>query len=47
MSLFVTSHYKNSPNDLQMLSDAPAHGLFVLCGPLDNQAGIPDLLCAI
>jgi len=30
-----------------MLSDAPAHALFVLCGPLDNQSGIPDLLCAI
>lgn len=23
MSLFVASHYKNSPNDLQLLSDAP------------------------
>jgi N-acetyltransferase 10 len=47
MSLFVASHYKNSPNDLQLLSDAPAHGLFVLCGPLDKQKGIPDLLCAV
>ena len=25
MSLYVSSHYKNSPNDLQLLSDAPAH----------------------
>lgn len=25
MSLFISSHYKNSPNDLQLLSDAPAH----------------------
>lgn len=25
MSIFVASHYKNTPNDLQMLSDAPAH----------------------
>lgn len=24
MALYVASHYKNSPNDLQMLSDAPA-----------------------
>ncbi|GBG32874.1 RNA cytidine acetyltransferase [Hondaea fermentalgiana] len=32
-SLFVASHYKNSPNDLQLLSDAPAHRLFVLLGP--------------
>ena len=27
MSLFVASHYKNSPNDLQLLSDAP--GMFI------------------
>jgi N-acetyltransferase 10 len=25
MTIFVSSHYKNTPNDLQMLSDAPAH----------------------
>ena len=25
MGIFVSSHYKNTPNDLQMLSDAPAH----------------------
>jgi N-acetyltransferase 10 len=25
MSIFVSSHYKNSPNDLLLLSDAPAH----------------------
>lgn len=30
MALFVESHYKNSPNDLQLLSDAPAHQLYVL-----------------
>lgn len=29
-----------------MLSDAPAHALFVLCGPLDS-SGLPDILCAI
>jgi N-acetyltransferase 10 len=45
MSLFVSSHYKNSPNDLQLLSDAPGHGLFVLIGPLDRQKSkIPDIL---
>ncbi|VDM39591.1 unnamed protein product, partial [Toxocara canis] len=33
MSIYVAAHYKNSPNDLQMLSDAPAHHLFVLMGP--------------
>jgi len=30
MSIFVTSHYKNSPDDLQLLADAPAHKLFCL-----------------
>jgi N-acetyltransferase 10 len=45
MSLFVSSHYKNSPNDLQLLSDAPGHALFVLLGPLDRQKSkIPDIL---
>lgn len=33
-SLFVTSHYKNTPNDLQLFSDAPAHCLAVLLGPM-------------
>jgi N-acetyltransferase 10 len=32
-ALYTAAHYKNSPNDLQMLSDAPAHRLFVLLGP--------------
>lgn len=30
MALYVSSHYKNSPNDLQLMSDAPSHRLFVL-----------------
>ena len=51
MSLFISSHYKNSPNDLQLMSDAPAHLLFVLLGPLtpneDNKNQIPDILCVI
>lgn len=48
MSLFVSSHYKNSPNDLQMLSDAPAHALFVLLAPTrPNTDKLPDVLCAI
>lgn len=34
MALYVASHYKNSPNDLQMLSDAPAHHLFCLLPPV-------------
>lgn len=48
-SLFVASHYKNSPNDLQLLSDAPAHSILVLLGNLDKTppGEIPDILCAI
>lgn len=34
MTLYVSSHYKNSPNDLQLMADAPAHHLFVLIGML-------------
>ena len=50
MSLFVSSHYKNTPNDLQLLSDAPAHKIFVLCKSIDKQRkskGLPDVYCAI
>lgn len=48
MALFVSSHYKNSPNDLQMLSDAPAHGLFVLLAPTRPDTDkLPDVLCAV
>lgn len=50
MSLFVSSHYKNSPNDLQLLSDAPAHSILVLLGPIKQENGkksMPDVLCAI
>ena len=42
MALYVASHYKNQPNDLQLLSDAPAHHLFVLCGPVTkSQSSLP------
>jgi N-acetyltransferase 10 len=48
MALFVSSHYKNSPNDLQMLADAPGHRVFVLLGPVDPESSaLPDVLCAI
>ena len=50
MTIFVSSHYKNTPNDLQMLSDAPAHQIFVLMGPLTEattMGKLPDILCAI
>ncbi|KAJ2161162.1 N-acetyltransferase 10 [Coemansia sp. RSA 552] len=48
MALFVASHYKNSPNDLQLMSDAPAHQVFVLLPPVDPEATtLPEPLCAI
>ncbi|ETO27670.1 hypothetical protein RFI_09460 [Reticulomyxa filosa] len=37
MSLYVSSHYKNQPNDLQLMSDAPAHELFVLIPPRNQE----------
>ena len=36
VSLYVSSHYKNTPNDLILMSDAPAPHLFVLLGPVDE-----------
>ncbi|KAI0242820.1 RNA cytidine acetyltransferase [Lamellibrachia satsuma] len=48
MSLYVSSHYKNSPNDLQMLSDAPAHHVFCLLGPVDPTTNsLPEVLCVL
>uniref|UniRef100_A0A0R3RVQ4 RNA cytidine acetyltransferase n=1 Tax=Elaeophora elaphi TaxID=1147741 RepID=A0A0R3RVQ4_9BILA len=48
MAIYVSAHYKNSPNDLQMLSDAPAHHLFVLVGPIDEkQAQLPEILAVV
>ncbi|CAL7945133.1 unnamed protein product [Xylocopa violacea] len=48
VALYVASHYKNSPNDLQMMSDAPAHHLFCLLGPIDpNRKTLPEVLVVI
>jgi N-acetyltransferase 10 len=49
MSLYVASHYKNTPNDLQMLSDAPAHHIFCLLGPMagNSSSGLPEILCVV
>lgn len=50
-ALYTSAHYKNSPNDLQMLSDAPAHRLFVLLGPQgaasSKPGSLPDVLCVV
>lgn len=51
MSLYTSAHYKNQPNDLQMLSDAPAHHLMVLLGPKATDQGakgnLPDVLVVV
>lgn len=51
MSLFISSHYKNSPNDLQLISDSPSQIIFVLLGPLkkseEGKTELPDILCAV
>ena len=48
VALYVASHYKNSPNDLQMMSDAPAHHLFCLLGPVDSsRKTLPEILVVI
>ncbi|CAO2656738.1 Nn.00g055410.m01.CDS01 [Neocucurbitaria sp. VM-36] len=46
MALYVASHYKNTPNDLQLMSDAPAHQLFVLTAPAEANK-LPEPLCVI
>ncbi|OBZ68966.1 hypothetical protein A0H81_11153 [Grifola frondosa] len=48
MALYVASHYKNQPNDLQLLSDAPAHHLFVLLPPIkDDEDHLPEPLVVL
>jgi len=48
MALYVSSHYRNTPNDLQLMSDAPAHRLFVLLAPVDETSStLPEILCVV
>mmetsp|Transcript_12497 Transcript_12497/g.16686 ORF Transcript_12497/g.16686 Transcript_12497/m.16686 type:complete len:87 (-) Transcript_12497:598-858(-) len=49
MGLYTSAHYKNTPNDLQMLSDAPAHSVFVLLSPSAEQDSnsLPDILAVV
>lgn len=47
VSIYVSSHYKNSPNDLQMMSDAPAHHIFCLLGPIAKKDALPEILVVI
>ncbi|XP_071453035.1 RNA cytidine acetyltransferase isoform X2 [Hetaerina americana] len=48
VELFVASHYRNSPDDLLMMSDAPAHRIFCLLGPTRSDSKvIPEVLAAV
>merc|ERR1719469_653215 len=48
MGLYTSAHYKNSPNDLQMLSDAPAHAVFVLLnGKQEKTWRLPDIIAVV
>jgi N-acetyltransferase 10 len=49
MSLFVSSHYKNTPNDLQLICDSKSHHIFVLTQNLKKvkQEGLPEIYCVI
>ena len=48
MSIFSSSHYRNSPDDLQILADAPSHRILVLTSPIGFSANfLPDILSAL
>ena len=39
---------QNQPDDLQLLSDAPAHHIFCLVPPVkDDDTKLPEVLCVI
>jgi len=47
-TILTSSHYRNSPNDLQMLYDAPSHRIMVLLNLLTFSVGIvPDIIGAL
>uniref|UniRef100_A0A914HDX2 RNA cytidine acetyltransferase n=1 Tax=Globodera rostochiensis TaxID=31243 RepID=A0A914HDX2_GLORO len=44
----LAAHYKNTPDDLQMLADAPAHHIFVLMAPVPaDQSSVPQILAVV
>lgn len=47
ISICVASDYKHSPDDLQMMSDAPGHHLFCLLGPKARREELPEILCVL
>lgn len=46
ISIFVTSHYKNTPDDIKILSDEPNHHMFVLLSP-QIEKKLPRIVCAV
>jgi len=47
-NIFAFSHYKNSPDDLQLLCDAPSHRILIMVPPFNFSIGfLPDILCAL
>jgi len=48
VSLFVSSHYKNSPDDLMLMSDAPKHHVLALIPPVSEEdSAVPEVYVAI
>jgi N-acetyltransferase 10 len=48
VALSVASHYKNEPDDLLLMSDAPNHRVFALLPPiLPNQRKLGGVLCYV
>ena len=48
VSLFVSSHYKNSPDDLMLMSDAPKHHVLALIPPVtEEDSSVPEVYVAI
>jgi len=46
-SLLTASHYRNTPDDLLSLSDAPAHRLYVLLPPLRDGGAMPAVFAVL
>ncbi|KAJ3343731.1 hypothetical protein HDU93_006643 [Gonapodya sp. JEL0774] len=42
VSVYVSGHYKNSPNDLMLMGDAPGHFVAVLTAPTQSGGGVPE-----
>ncbi|KAF6021226.1 NAT10 [Bugula neritina] len=47
MSIYISSHYKYTPDDLQMLSDSPSHHIFVLLAPEVSGKILPEVLVVL